>query len=58
MLSCSLMSMHYELIHRATASKQQLGFNLRLIVQNNVQQGTVDFNFAVVIDKANAEICS
>jgi hypothetical protein len=36
----------------ATASKQQLGFNLRLIVQNNVQQGTVDFNVAVVINKA------
>jgi hypothetical protein len=35
------------------ASKQQLRSNLRLIVQNHVQQGTVDFNLAaVVIDKA------
>jgi hypothetical protein len=36
----------------ATASKQQLRFNLRLIVQNNVQQGTVDLNVAVVINEA------
>jgi hypothetical protein len=31
--------------------KQRLSFNLRLIAQNHVQQGTVDFNLAVVINK-------
>jgi hypothetical protein len=36
----------------ATGSKQQLRSNLRLIVQNDVQQGAVDFNVAVVINKA------
>jgi hypothetical protein len=36
----------------ATASKRQLRFDLRLIAQNHVQQGTVDFNLAVVINKA------
>jgi hypothetical protein len=36
----------------ATASNQQLRFNLRLIVQNHVQQGIVDFNIAVVVNKA------
>jgi len=42
----------YELTQSRLPSKQQLRFNLRLIVQNHVQQGTVDFNVAVVIDKA------
>jgi len=53
-LSCSLMSMHMSNMSLPTrdASKQQLRFNLRLIAQNHVQQGTVDFNMAVVINKA------
>jgi len=36
----------------ATAWKQPLGSNPRLIVQNHVQQGTVDFYFSVVVNKA------
>jgi hypothetical protein len=30
--------------------QEQLSFNLRLIVEDHVQQGTVDFNVAVVIN--------
>ena len=35
----------------ARRSGQQLSFNLWLIVENYVQQGTVDFNVAVVINE-------
>src|SRR3984893_8353178 len=35
----------------ARLSGQQLSFNLWLIVENYVQQGTVDFNAAVVVNK-------
>ena len=35
----------------ARRSGQQLSFNLWLIVENYVQQGTVDFNAAVVVNK-------
>ena len=35
----------------ARRSGQQLSFNLWLIAENYVQQGTVDFNAAVVVNK-------
>jgi hypothetical protein len=35
----------------ARRSGQELSFNLWLIVENYVQQGTVDFNGAVVVNK-------
>jgi hypothetical protein len=34
---------------RATAAPLQLSFDVRLVVQNDIQQGTVDFNTVTVV---------
>ena len=46
-LGCRHRRAHFNPLTIANAS----GSNLRFIVQNHVQQGTVDFNVAVVINK-------